>query len=214
MFFDNSGAPLVKTSPKGIIRVPGSRSLEQMLNCKDRDFVAFLKKCLAWKSDQRITPEEALKHNFITLNNMKLNSKEPSHKMLQKAIQEEDEITPVVLIKSNSKEKSLIKNSGVPNKVIAHQNNKNAVQSPKSNIKLHLNSFLKLKNPQPQITKAVAKPQISFLQISSQLQKQTKDCKIAPSSEKKEKPSEKKTLLLHVLAKKTIPVKTPSFKKS
>jgi serine/threonine protein kinase len=36
------------------------------MNCPDSDFVDFIDKCIEWKVDMRLTPEQAFSHPFIT----------------------------------------------------------------------------------------------------------------------------------------------------
>lgn len=50
---------------QGKIRIPGSKSLSAVLCCKDSDFVDFIRRCLIWKPEERMTPDEALKHPWI-----------------------------------------------------------------------------------------------------------------------------------------------------
>lgn len=175
---------------------------------------------MVWKPEERITPEEALKHKFFTNNfNVKINAQEPSKKVQQKGIPEDDDVDfSAGINKSSSKLKGNSKISINPNKTLSPPLNgettKSPVQTAKTNLKLHLNSFLKPKNQQPQLSKEATKPKMSLLHIANQLNKQSNDSKSSSICEKKEKQSEKKTLLLHVLAKKTIPIKYPGSKKS
>jgi len=60
LFFNDKG------QPKSPLRCRmGVRKLETVLECKDREFVDFLKKCLEWEPNKRMTPEEALTHPWI-----------------------------------------------------------------------------------------------------------------------------------------------------
>lgn len=36
------------------------------MNCSDPDFVDFIDKCVEWKTDNRLTPEAAFQHPFIS----------------------------------------------------------------------------------------------------------------------------------------------------
>lgn len=38
----------------------------QMMDCPDKDFVDFIDKCIEWKLDSRLTPDQAFSHQFIT----------------------------------------------------------------------------------------------------------------------------------------------------
>jgi dual specificity tyrosine-phosphorylation-regulated kinase 2/3/4 len=65
-FFDVDGNPKLLITEKGRNRIPGSRPLEQVLKCTDRNFTNFIRKCLTWDSQTRMTPFEALSHPWIS----------------------------------------------------------------------------------------------------------------------------------------------------
>jgi dual specificity tyrosine-phosphorylation-regulated kinase 2/3/4 len=69
LFFDakQDNAPiLVPTNHKKKIRKPATRTLAQIINCYDDDlFLDFLEQCLDWSPIKRITPLEALQHEWI-----------------------------------------------------------------------------------------------------------------------------------------------------
>lgn len=51
---------------EGVVRgKPGTRKLSDAVKSKDRVFLDFLSKCLEWDPSKRLTPKEALKHEFI-----------------------------------------------------------------------------------------------------------------------------------------------------
>ena len=58
--------PATTHTRDGKRRVPGSRDLAEVLRCTDRAFVSFIEKCLRWNARDRLTPERALKHEWIT----------------------------------------------------------------------------------------------------------------------------------------------------
>lgn len=63
-FFDSSGTPFMKPDAKGKIREVGGRPLNSIID--DPDFSNFLELCLSWDPDERLTPEQALKHIWVT----------------------------------------------------------------------------------------------------------------------------------------------------
>jgi len=65
LFFDTNGKPKPFVSSKGKRRRPSTKTLGQALNCGDEPFVDFIKKCMRWSPDARMTPEEGLQHPFI-----------------------------------------------------------------------------------------------------------------------------------------------------
>ncbi|CEP15997.1 hypothetical protein [Parasitella parasitica] len=66
LFFDSLGNPRIAANSKGKKRYPGTRSLFQALKCHDVVFVDFVERCLRWDPSRRMTPQEALKHEWIT----------------------------------------------------------------------------------------------------------------------------------------------------
>ncbi|KAK9471456.1 kinase-like domain-containing protein [Dipodascopsis tothii] len=66
LFFETSGAPIKYVSTKGHRRYPNSKTLAQALRSKDEAFVSFVGACLQWEPARRLTPEQALSHEFVT----------------------------------------------------------------------------------------------------------------------------------------------------
>ncbi|KAJ5108347.1 hypothetical protein N7456_005022 [Penicillium angulare] len=66
LFFDSLGKPRLTVSSKGRRRRPSSKELRQALKCDDEAFLDFITRCLRWDPARRITPHDALKHEFIT----------------------------------------------------------------------------------------------------------------------------------------------------
>lgn len=58
--------PLQDINRKGRRRLPGNRPLKKVCGVVDLDFIDFVSRCLTWDPDVRITPEDALKHPYIT----------------------------------------------------------------------------------------------------------------------------------------------------
>lgn len=54
-------------SKRGKLRgAPGSKSWQQTLkNCDDAHFLDFVQRCLRWQPEERMTPREALKHDWM-----------------------------------------------------------------------------------------------------------------------------------------------------
>jgi len=65
VFFDEQGAPLDNPNSKGKIRQPNSKSLQRMMGTDDLAFVDFVDQCLEWKPDKRLTPKDAMEHEWI-----------------------------------------------------------------------------------------------------------------------------------------------------
>ncbi|ROT72226.1 Dual specificity tyrosine-phosphorylation-regulated kinase 2 [Penaeus vannamei] len=62
---DSKGNPRCVTNSKGKKRRPGSRDLASVLKCSDLNFVHFISRCLEWDPSSRMTPEEALQHEWL-----------------------------------------------------------------------------------------------------------------------------------------------------
>jgi hypothetical protein len=62
VFFEEDGS--MKRGKKETRR-PGSRSLRSALQCDDEGFVDFVRRCLIWLPEQRMTPTQALAHPWI-----------------------------------------------------------------------------------------------------------------------------------------------------
>ncbi|KAK8733542.1 hypothetical protein OTU49_006349 [Cherax quadricarinatus] len=65
LFFDSKGNPRCVTNSKGKKRRPGSRDLASVLKCSDTHFVHFIARCLEWDPSTRMSPEEALQHEWL-----------------------------------------------------------------------------------------------------------------------------------------------------
>jgi len=68
VFFDRNGRSYLVRNSQGKIRVPGGRSLEEKLKCSDTDFVNFIQNCFIWSPEQRMTPEQAKSHPWLSSN--------------------------------------------------------------------------------------------------------------------------------------------------
>jgi dual specificity tyrosine-phosphorylation-regulated kinase 2/3/4 len=66
LFFDSLGKPRLTVSSKGRRRRPSSKELRQALKCDDEAFLDFISRCLRWDPARRISPHDALKHEFLT----------------------------------------------------------------------------------------------------------------------------------------------------
>lgn len=66
VFFDDDYQPIIVPNSKGKMRVPNAKSLPSMIQSQDLDFVDFIDKCIEWKTENRMTPELAFSHPFIS----------------------------------------------------------------------------------------------------------------------------------------------------
>lgn len=76
-FFDSTGKPRDVVSSKGRRRKPSSKSLRHVLKCEDAAFLDFLARCLRWDPARRMSPHDAMNHEFIT--GVKFNPRARSH---------------------------------------------------------------------------------------------------------------------------------------
>ena len=65
VFFDNNNIPLKTPNSQGHIAVPNTKSLTNVLKGSGQHFIDFIKECLKWNPNERLTPENALMHKFI-----------------------------------------------------------------------------------------------------------------------------------------------------
>ncbi|XP_066580563.1 dual specificity tyrosine-phosphorylation-regulated kinase 4 [Amia ocellicauda] len=65
LFFDSKGNPRNITNSKGRKRRPSSKELTTMLKTNDPLFLDFLRGCLMWDPQKRMTPDEAMQHDWI-----------------------------------------------------------------------------------------------------------------------------------------------------
>ncbi|KAK2583988.1 hypothetical protein KPH14_006448 [Odynerus spinipes] len=66
LFFDPKGSPRCVTNSKGKKRWAGSKNLAMVLRCTDTHFVDFVSRCLEWDPKKRMTPEEAVRHEWLS----------------------------------------------------------------------------------------------------------------------------------------------------
>jgi dual specificity tyrosine-phosphorylation-regulated kinase 2/3/4 len=68
LFFDLTDyTPLIVANSKGRRRRPNTKTLLTALNnCQDPMFLEFIDKCLEWNPVERMTPLEALQHEWVT----------------------------------------------------------------------------------------------------------------------------------------------------
>ncbi|XP_075998162.1 dual specificity tyrosine-phosphorylation-regulated kinase 4 [Genypterus blacodes] len=65
LFFDSKGNPRNITNSKGKKRRPNSKDLSAALKTNDALFLDFIRHCLTWDPTKRMTPDEALQHEWI-----------------------------------------------------------------------------------------------------------------------------------------------------
>lgn len=65
LFFDSDGLPIPVPNSKGKIRMPNTKYLHEVLECKDEPFLEFLERCFEWIPEDRLSPHSALKHEWI-----------------------------------------------------------------------------------------------------------------------------------------------------
>ncbi|KAJ8020799.1 Dual specificity tyrosine-phosphorylation-regulated kinase 4 [Holothuria leucospilota] len=65
LFFDSRGNPRCTTNSKGKKRKPNGKDLRYAIKTTDSQFLDFISKCLEWDPLERMTPEQALQHDWI-----------------------------------------------------------------------------------------------------------------------------------------------------
>ena len=64
-FFDRKGLPFDKENSRGMLRTIKSKKVNWFLKGADSYFIDFIKRCLKWIPFERMTPENALMHQWI-----------------------------------------------------------------------------------------------------------------------------------------------------
>lgn len=64
-FFNEDFSPILVADQKNRLHRPASFSLEAVSKCSDALFLDFCRKCLEWNPEDRIQPDDALKHPWI-----------------------------------------------------------------------------------------------------------------------------------------------------
>ena len=65
LFFDSSNAPKIIANSRGKKRYPDTKTLHSVLKSSDPAFTDFVSQCLTWDPEGRLTPDNALKHQWI-----------------------------------------------------------------------------------------------------------------------------------------------------
>lgn len=79
VFFDDDYRPIVTPNSRGKIRSINSKHLKTMMQTEENqaEFVDFIDRCLEWKPDKRMTPEEGFRHPWIKSCIKELSEKAP-----------------------------------------------------------------------------------------------------------------------------------------
>lgn len=65
LFFEGENTPKIVPNSRGKKRLPGSKTLQSVVQCPDPYFLDLISKCLTWSPEVRYTPEQALKHQWV-----------------------------------------------------------------------------------------------------------------------------------------------------
>jgi dual specificity tyrosine-phosphorylation-regulated kinase 2/3/4 len=61
----NDYTPIMLKNSRGKYRKPLGKPVELMIGDEDPDFVDFVKKCLLWNPEERLSPDDALRHVWV-----------------------------------------------------------------------------------------------------------------------------------------------------
>lgn len=56
-FFTDDNSPILVQSSRGKLRKPGTKVIEDILECDDHNFVNFVERCLDWNPETRLSPD-------------------------------------------------------------------------------------------------------------------------------------------------------------
>lgn len=62
---DTDYEPIMLKNSKGKLRKPKGKPLDFIIGDEDNDFLDFVRKCLIWDPEERMTPDEALRHVWV-----------------------------------------------------------------------------------------------------------------------------------------------------
>lgn len=65
-YLDDNNEIIIKANSRGKIRKPSSKSIASVTKSQDSRFLDFLEKCFTWDPAERLTPDEALLHEWIS----------------------------------------------------------------------------------------------------------------------------------------------------
>merc|ERR1719219_2198616 len=65
IFFDSKNEPRQMTNSRGRRRRVNGRSLDRAIGCQDTLFLDFIRRCFEWEPDMRLTPLQAIRHDWI-----------------------------------------------------------------------------------------------------------------------------------------------------
>lgn len=65
LFFDRNGDIIITENSRGKRHIPASKPLKSIVNSRDLKFLDFVTKCLEWIPEQRLSPMEAMQHEWI-----------------------------------------------------------------------------------------------------------------------------------------------------
>ena len=65
IFFNKESEPILKRNSSGRIRQPGTKKLGELMQTDNKVFIDFIDKCTEWDVKDRLTPEQALCHEWI-----------------------------------------------------------------------------------------------------------------------------------------------------
>ena len=65
-YFDLSLKPLSYTNRKGVTRVPESKSFDKVLGRGNTQMIDFVERCFKWNPEERMTPDEAFNHPWVS----------------------------------------------------------------------------------------------------------------------------------------------------
>ena len=115
VFFNDDYQPIGGPNSKGKLRQINGKKLSNLMQASEEtyDFVDFLDKCLEWKPEKRMTPDEAFKHPWIRAGIKELRQKMEQGGAPQSAGQAQPTTNQPSLTVSDNVSKRTVDNSGV-----------------------------------------------------------------------------------------------------
>ena len=79
IFFDSKSDPRQMINSRGCRRRINGKTLEKVTTSNDPLFLNFIKSCLTWEPNNRMTPMQAIRHEWISRNKSKISTTRREH---------------------------------------------------------------------------------------------------------------------------------------
>ena len=114
--FFNGGEPKIVANSRGKKRYPSSKSIDEILRTAETGMLDLVKKCFEWDPEKRITPKEAIMHEWMQSQNRiiknsssRINSGQPRQGSRHSKVLSSEEVTGASPVKEKKNKSFLLK---------------------------------------------------------------------------------------------------------